>query len=50
LADYLPRKLAQAYPHTILISGLRTYGDAAPRNCRQLNKLIPHDILVFYCG
>jgi hypothetical protein len=50
LADYLPRKLAQAHPHIDPDFRAATYGDAAPRKCRQLNKLIPHDILVFYCG
>jgi Nucleotide modification associated domain 3 len=46
----LPRKLAQAHPHIDPDFKTATYGDAAPRKCRQLNKLMPHDFLVFYCG
>ncbi len=50
LADYLPRKLAQAHPHIDPDFKAATYGDAAPRKCRQIGRLMPHDILVFYCG
>ena len=50
LANYLPRKLAQAHPHIDPDFKTATYGDAAPRKRRQLSRLMPHDILVFYCG
>jgi hypothetical protein len=44
----LPRKVAQAYPHIDPDFRAATHGDAAPRKCRKLNKLMPRDILVFY--
>ncbi len=50
LADYLPRKLAEARPHVDPDFATATYGDAAPRKCGQLSKLNPGDFLVFYCG
>ncbi len=50
LADYLPRKLAALHPHIDPDFKAGTYGDAAPRKRRQLGRLIPGDILVFYCG
>ncbi len=50
LAAYLPRKLADVHPHVDPDFETATYGDAAPRKCRQLSKLAPGDILVFYCG
>ncbi len=50
LAAYLPRRLANVRPHVDPDFKTATYGDAAPRKCRQLNKLLPGDILMFYCG
>ena len=50
LADYLPRRLSTVHPHVDPDFETATYGDAAPRKRRQLAKLAPGDILIFYCG
>jgi hypothetical protein len=50
LADFLPPRLAQVHPHVDPDFQSETYGDALPRKRRQLSRLEPHDLLVFYCG
>jgi hypothetical protein len=50
LTAYLPARLANVHPHIDPDFKVAAYGDAAPRKRRQLGKLTPKDILVFYCG
>ncbi len=50
LAAFLPSKLAELHPHIDPDFKTAVYGDIAPHKRRQLAKLIPGDVLVFYCG
>ena len=50
LAAFLPRRIAGRHPHIDPDFGAFTYGDAAPRKHRQLLRLAPGDLLVFYAG
>lgn len=50
LAAVLPLRLAARVPHVDPDFALVTYGDAAPRKCRQLLRLRPGDLLAFYAG
>jgi hypothetical protein len=50
LAAVLPARLAARHPHLDPDFRTATYGDAAPRKRRQLRRLAPDDLLVFYAG
>lgn len=50
LATVLPARLAQRHPHIDPDFRTATYGDAAPQKRRQLLRLAPGDLLVFYAG
>ena len=50
LALVLPPRLAGRHPHVDPDFSTATYGDAAPRKRRQLLRLAPGDMLVFYAG
>jgi len=50
LADFLPSRPAEVHPHVDPDFQSVTYGDALPRKRRQLSRLEPRDLLVFYCG
>ena len=50
LAAVLPARLAGLQPHIDPDFESCTYGDAAPRKRRQLLRLSPGDLLVFYAG
>lgn len=50
LAAFLPRRIAGRHPHADPDFDTFTYGDAAPRKRRQLLRLAPGDLLVFYAG
>jgi hypothetical protein len=50
LASVLPARLAGCHPHVDPDFATRSYGDAAPRKRRQLLRLAPGDLLVFYGG
>ncbi len=50
LASVLPARVAKLHPHIDPDFTATTYGDAAPRKRRQLLRLEPGDLLVFYTG
>lgn len=50
LASLLPARLAGRHPHIDPDFATASYGDAAPRKRRQLLRLAPGDLLVFYGG
>ncbi len=50
LAAVLPARVASLHPHLDPDFRTATYGDAAPRKRRQLLRLGPRDLLVFYAG
>jgi Nucleotide modification associated domain 3 len=50
LAAVLPARLAERHPHIDPDFRTATYGDAAPRKRRQLLRLAPGDMLLFYTG
>ena len=50
LAEMLPARLAKLHPHIDPDFKNYTYGDALPRKRRQLLRLNPGDLLVFYAG
>lgn len=50
LGEILPARLASRRPHFDPDFSFFTYGDAAPRKRRQLLRLLPGDLLVFYAG
>jgi hypothetical protein len=50
LAAFVPRRIAGRHPHIDPDFDAVTYGDAAPHKRRQLLRLAPGDLLVFYAG
>lgn len=50
LAAFVPRRLALRHPHIDPDFDAFVYGDAAPHKRRQLLRLDPGDLLVFYAG
>jgi len=50
LSPYLPRRLHSKVPHYDPEFETFTYGDPARNKSRQLSKLLPGDLLVFYTG
>lgn len=50
LADFVPTKLHNSIPHIDPEFQTFTYGDPTPNKRRQLARLVPGDLLVFYAG
>ena len=50
LVDFLPKRLHNRVPHLDPEFETFTYGDPTPVKSRQLARLVPGDLLVFYAG